>query len=732
MSAWDEGQTYYQDQQLPVDGTNAQETPVVIRGKFREFIRNFREEEVFIYRDQLRNNMNREHNALEVALEDVALFDASLGQLLLQRPLETIPIFEQAALDTAMYLAVNPSELEHVHDIQVMLTSREMKMGMRELDSAYVSKLVQIPGIVIAATKPRAKATHVYIMCRNCHNTKMLDVKLGFSGVQLPRKCDRVLGANETKCPIDPYVILGEKSKYVDQQSLKLQERPESVPTSEMPRSVLLAADRHLVNTLVPGERVSVLGVYSIFSAGGGRSKDSSSVAIRMPYLRVIGIQKDSGPGEGRGAPTFTAEEEEEFIALARETDIYGKIARSIAPSIYGNDDMKRAIACQLMGGARKRLPDGMRLRGDINVLFLGDPSTAKSQLLKFAEKVAPIAVYTSGKGSSAAGLTASVIRDAGSREFYLEGGAMVLADGGIVCIDEFDKMKEADRVAIHEAMEQQTISIAKAGITTILNSRTAVLAAANPVFGRYRDEKSAAENIDFQSSILSRFDLIFIVRDVHDESRDKSMAGHVLNVHMQSNLPDVTTEERGEISLDILKRYIAYCRSHCSPRLSPAAAELLKSMYVNIRNRVRQQDVAAAAHGAGSAQPIPITVRQLEAIIRLSESLARMSLLPEATEEHVREAYRLFQVSTLQAASSGELSGEGFTSAKETHDIMQAEALIRRRMSTGSRMSVENLVRDVADRGGIEGSIHAAIRIMAQRDELEFTNQRRMVYRKR
>ena len=216
--------------------------------------------------------------------------------------------------------------------------------------------------------------------------------------------------------------------------------------------------------------------------------------AVRSSYLRIVGLEIDS-EGSGRTLKrVFTSAEETELIALSHQPDIYARFANSIAPSIFGSADIKKSIACLLFSGSRKLLPDGMRLRGDINVLLLGDPGTAKSQLLKFVEKMAPIGVYTSGKGSSAAGLTASVVRDPASREFYLEGGAMVLADGGVVCIDEFDKMREEDRVAIHEAMEQQTISIAKAGITTILNSRTAVLAAANPVFGRYDDLKSPGE----------------------------------------------------------------------------------------------------------------------------------------------------------------------------------------------------------------------------------------------
>lgn len=212
---------------------------------------------------------------------------------------------------------------------------------------------------------------------------------------------------------------------------------------------------------------------------------------MHPPYVRVIGLKVENA---GRFTSKFSPEEEQDFIRFSKTPDLYSHLSQSIAPAIYGHEDIKKALLCQLFGGARKLLPDGMRLRGDINVLLLGDPGTAKSQMLKFIEKVAPIGVYTSGKGSSAAGLTASVVKDKSSREFYLEGGAMVLADGGIVCIDEFDKMRLQDRVAIHEAMEQQTISVAKAGITTILNSRTSVLAAANPVFGRYDDMKSATE----------------------------------------------------------------------------------------------------------------------------------------------------------------------------------------------------------------------------------------------
>ena len=301
------------------------------------------------------------------------------------------------------------------------------------------------------------------------------------------------------------------------------------------------------------------MGVFSIYQNKESKGSGNSAVAIRTPYLRAVGITTDVDH-TAKGNAIFSEEEEQEFLEMSRRPDLYERFAECIAPSIYGNKDIKKAIACLLLGGSKKILPDGMKLRGDINVLLLGDPGTAKSQLLKFVEKVAPIAIYTSGKGSSAAGLTASVQRDTNTREFYLEGGAMVLADGGVVCIDEFDKMRDEDRVAIHEAMEQQTISIAKAGITTILNARTSVLAAANPIFGRYDDLKTPGENIDFQTTILSRFDMIFIVRDEHEKGRDERIARHVMGIQMGGR--GMEEQAEAEISVEKMKRYVSYCKS--------------------------------------------------------------------------------------------------------------------------------------------------------------------------
>jgi DNA replication licensing factor MCM5 len=357
-------------------------------------------------------------------------------------------------------------------------------------------------------------------------------------------------------------------------------------------------------------------------------------------------------------------------------------------------------------------------------VLLLGDPSTAKSQFLKFVERVAPVGVYTSGKGSSAAGLTASVVRNA-KGDFSLEGGAMVLADGGVVCIDEFDKMREEDRVAIHEAMEQQTISVAKAGITTTLNSRAAVLAAANPVFGRYDDMKSAADNIDFLPSILSRFDLIFIVRDVRDEARDRAIASHVMGVHINGGDMSAATGEEGEIDLPTMKRYIAYARQHCAPRLSEEGAASLANNYVNIRQQQRE----ARAEGGGEGR-VPITVRQLEALVRISQALAKSTLSKHVTAAHVEEAMRLFQVSTLNAAQSGLAT----TMSDDMREAVQrAEMALKAALPIGTTKNKAALLMECQRTGGFEmGILAKALSVLVSQQHVSARGEGRYIQRLR
>ncbi len=721
-------------------------TPSQARSKFRDFLRNFRSapdanatDGRYSYRDAL--DQSTTPRALTVCFDDLIAQDAELAREVREKPNEYLPIMEEAVADVVESFTPNDAltngeepdaggaliaEEEDRRrgrrdraNVQVKLTSKEIPRALRSLNSNDVGKLVYVPGIVIAAnSKVRTKAKNMVLECQKCGNTVSLQLGSGYSGANVPRQCTanmgREVGQEANPCGMDPFRIVPQKSSFIDQQNMKLQENPEFVSAGEMPRSMTVLAERTMVLSVVPGTRVKIMGIYETTSGGGSSKRDrgGGQVAVQHAYIRVVGIDEET---EGaRGDAHFTDAEHTEFKTFAHRPfkEVIKDLRSRIAPAIYGSDDVKAAVACLLFSGTRKKHPDGTARRGDVNVLLIGDPSTAKSQFLKFVERTAPVCVYTSGKGSSAAGLTASVIRGS-DNEFYLEGGAMVLADGGCVCIDEFDKMRDEDRVAIHEAMEQQTISIAKAGITAVLNSRTAVLAAANPPSGRYDDLKSAQENIDLQTTILSRFDMIFIVRDERLYERDMQIADHVLNIH--AGVGDelaIVSDPQQEKERQFLKRYIEYARAMCRPHIGERAMQMLEDSYVKYREEVRERK-RAGGHAA-----VPITVRQLEAIVRISESLAKMCLQTTVTEEHVQEALRLFEVSTIDAARSG-VADMVVLSAEQREELEVVETQIKQKIAIGATMSKRHLIDDLSRVGVNEWAVTRALLVMTQRGDV-------------
>ncbi|KYR00513.1 MCM family protein [Tieghemostelium lacteum] len=731
MSGWDEGSVFVSGGGglaggKTINNQNDGKASLDIKERFGKFIRDWKNDKnVFIYRDQLKQNYNLGLHYLEVNIDHLIRYDSDLSNLLLNKPNEIIPIFEDSIKDSIKLMNF---DLGSIDDIQLLFRSSLEPSAIRDMKSINIAKLVKIQGIVISASRTQPKPQKMILRCKNCEHQLIISIKPGINQSMVPQQCQIGKNYQSKACPNNPYLVLSDQCTFVNQQVLKLQEAPETIPTGEMPRHILLSLDRCLAERVTPGQRIMVLGVYGIFEAARGRGGGGGqSSTIRTPYLRVLGITSDTNGR--RDYLSFTPKEEEEFRKLSRRPDLYQLLSKSIAPAIFGHEDIKRAICCQLFGGSPKRLPDKMRLRGDINILLIGDPGTAKSQMLKFVEKVSPIAVYTSGKGSSAAGLTASVIREPSTGEFYLEGGAMVVADGGIVCIDEFDKMDLNDRVAIHEAMEQQTISIAKAGITTILNSRTSVLAASNPVYGRYDDQRSAGENIDFQSTILSRFDMIFVVRDPRNEASDKKIAGHVLGIHMRTNSGHTSKSTDGkseDMDINFLKKYISFCKSRESPRLSPEALETLKNHYVSVRSTVREK-----SNQEPNSNVIPITVRQLEAIIRISEALAKMHLSPVATNQHAQEAIRLFNVSTFDAITTNNAVGESMT-LQMMQEILQGENMIKKIIAIGQKKSVRQLKFDLASKSISSMAMNRAIDILVKKDEFEYLFQRKLIQRKR
>lgn len=462
-------------------------------------------------------------------------------------------------------------------------------------------------------------------------------------------------------------------SWYKDYQKFSIQEAPESTPAGEIPRSVEVICESELVERAKPGDRVQVAGVFKPFP-GPAQDFTTGVFPTRIVANAVKPIQK-------LVEAAFVPEDVVNIREVGARADTFELLSRSFAPSICGHDKVKAGLLLQQVGGHEKTLANGTHLRGDMHVLMVGDPSCGKSQLLRFVMKIADVAISTTGKGSSGVGLTAAMIRDPTTREFNLEAGAMVLADRGAICIDEFDKMNQVDRVAIHEAMEQQSVTIAKAGMRVSLNARCSVVAAANPVFSNFDNTRSLAENIGLQDSLLSRFDLIYIVRDLEDEEVDRKIASQVLRQAYQQNDAGVkkhTIEEvhsailerrqeseglrvhkaaevfqkqapgpEGEpmpevLTVDFVKKYLRYCK-RLTPKLTEECSEEIANAYVKIRQSFQTGIADMADPNAKKKARLAVTTRSLEAIIRLATAHAKLKLRRDwVLKEDVQQAVQL------------------------------------------------------------------------------------------
>jgi DNA replication licensing factor MCM7 len=450
-------------------------------------------------------------------------------------------------------------------------------------------------------------------------------------------------------------------SKFIPFQEIKVQEMAEQVPIGQIPRSLTVLCYGSVVRQINPGDVVDISGVFLPTPYTGFKAMRAG--LLTDTYLEAHHIvQHKKAYSEMIVDPSLVRR-----IEKYRQTgQVYELLAKSIAPEIFGHLDVKKALLLLLIGGVNKEVGDGMKIRGDINICLMGDPGVAKSQLLKYISKVAPRGVYTSGRGSSGVGLTAAVMRDPVTDEMVLEGGALVLADNGICAIDEFDKMDENDRTAIHEVMEQQTISISKAGISTTLNARTSILAAANPIYGRYNPRISPVENINLPAALLSRFDILFLLLDTPSRDSDEQLAKHVAYVHMHSRHPDIGTDNV-IFSPHEVRSYVAQARTY-----RPVVPESVSDYMIKTYVRMRDQQQRAEKKGKQFTHTTP---RTLLGVVRLSQALARLRFSNEVTQDDVDEALRLIEASKDSLNSETDTGRRGLNASSRVYNLVKALA---------------------------------------------------------
>ncbi|MHA2353530.1 MAG: minichromosome maintenance protein MCM, partial [Candidatus Thorarchaeota archaeon] len=584
--------------------------------RFEEFLRTYKDEQgTLTYWSRIQQMSINDEISLTVNFQDLVSFDNVFMALAAEDPQKFLEMSDHALISV---LRVEDPDYINSLDVSFMKTrfvNYPDHIALRALRSRHIGKLIHISGIMMRASVVKPLLVQAMFLCRICQT-------------EIPQPQEEGRYTEPALCPVctkkTPMRLIPQKSHFKDWQKVRIQESPEELPPGQMPRSVDVILEGDIVDISRPGELVKV-----DFSRRGGK------LATFNIFIEANGVEISEKEYEQL---EISEEDEKRIKELAEDQYVHERIHASIAPSIQGHEHIKESIALLLFGGVGKTLPDGTRLRGKSNMLLIGDPGTGKSQILKFVSGLAARGLYTSGKGTTAAGLTAAVVHDTESGAMTLEAGALVLSDQGIACIDEFDKMDPNDRTAIHEAMEQHTVSIAKAGIVATLNARTSILAAANPTLGRYESSLSVQDNIRLPFTILSRFDLIWILVDTPEATRDRELAQFILNMHQMKK-----TQDQGTISTippDFLKKYIGYANRYVIPQLTPEAAEVIENFYVDLRKSAE-----------GGASPVPITARQLESLVRLSEARARMALRSKVNKEDAHAAIRLMEESLRMVA---------------------------------------------------------------------------------
>ncbi len=636
------------------------------------------------YKSQLYEIVQSGKKSLIISFTNLVDFNPELADDLLDNPEDTIRAAELAleqfdVLGDVKKIAVRFKELPETQ-----------KMRISNIRSVHLDRFLYVDGIVRQASDVRPQVTSAKFECAGCGNTiSILQIDTKFKE---PSRC-----------------TCGWRGKFrllskdlIDVQHLKIEESPESLEGGEQPKRLSIFLKEDLVEPKMekkttPGSKIGIYGVVKEVPIQLKTGAQSVRYDLILEANYVEPIQEDYSN------IVLTKEDEEQIVSLSKDPKIFDKFAKSIAPSIYGHDRIKEALVLQLFGGVRREKPDGTVSRGDVHVLLVGDPGSGKSQMLQFISKAAPKARFVSGKGTSGAGLTASVVKDEFLRGWALEAGALVLANKGLCCIDELDKIDKEDTGALHSAMEQQIIPISKANIQATLSAQTTLLAAANPKLGRFDPYTPIASQIDLPPTLINRFDLIFPIRDIPSKERDERIALHVLETaHKEETYQtDITT--------NILRKYIAYAKQKIRPNMTKAAINEIKDFYVKLRNSGKADDEGI--------KPIPISARQLEGLIRLSEASARVRLDDKVTKEDARKAIDLLTHCLMQVGfdpETGQIDIDRIStgiSASTRSKIIAVKEIINLFESKGMReIPIENIIAEAAAKGIEESKVEEAI----------------------
>jgi len=618
------------------------------------------------YKKEIGRSVREDKKVILIDFEDLAEFSHKIAEELLTSPEEILRVLE-TALDE-LGLIKNPR-------IRLLNTPKTQETKIGHIRSKHLNKIITIEGIVRQASDVRPQVVNAKFECPSCGTIiSVLQIEKKF---REPSRCS---------CGRRGQFRLMSK-EMVDAQRLVIEESPESLMGGEQPRRMSVFLQEDLVEPRMeerttPGSRVRIIGILKEIPIPLQTGSISTRFDLAVEANNLIPLE------ETYDEVKISEEDERQIQELAVDPKLFEKLANSIAPSIWGYDEIKRSLVLQMFAGVRKQSKDGSIKRGDIHIFLIGDPGVAKSITLKFISDMAPKGRYIVGKAASGAGITATVVKDEFLRGWSLEAGAMVLANKGIVCIDEIEKMDPNDRSAMHEAMEQQTVTISKANVQATLQAQTSVLAAGNPKLGRFEPFQSISQQIDLPPALINRFDIIFTLRDLPDKHKDESIATHILSSHQKQN-------KGPPIEREIFRKYVAYAKQKCHPILTDSAIKEIKDFYVKLRNMPVASD--------SLVRPIPISARQLEALVRLAEAHAKMRLAPNVTKEDSKVAIELMKYYLMQVGYDSETKtfdidriATGVSSSQRSKVILLRETLTKLEERLGKFIPLEELEKEL------------------------------------